>query len=521
MKRQSTTTAAAAAAAAEPALPTTTGLVVLGQLLRQCQQDRNTGWETVAVLSEVCKPLHRQARTRVLKLLNMRDPLPPGPIALLRRDQKSALRCIRPKEGNDLPLRKWDGLTTVGPGAVSVEAEGRWLMTDSDVTAIATTPALEELRLGSSAGEKVTDYGLSALSVCTGLKRLDLTHSLKITDAGLSGLSYCSALQCLNLTFCGITGECFYDLAHSTALTTVTLSACGKLIEDMTMEALGMCASLQSVDFSYCAITGGNFEDLASCTELHTVCLGECRNLTDDAMEGLALCTALTHVDLHNCKVVADGIAALGACTDLEFLDLRDTKVGDAGLEGIGRCIHLKSLHLGTDWGDSLVSDDGVKIIRSCTALTKLSLRGCVNVTTTGGLNALAQCLTALTDLDLSRTKVGTIEELATNCMDLTKLNLSSLNVKDSDLQALAGGCTNLQVLDLTSCEQISDGGILELRRLPGLKLLKIQDCGGWNDDLSAMKQKVTPGMQACFHGTVVEGAPAYPERPEVYGGDY
>ena len=137
MKRNATAAAATPAPAAAPPKPA--GLFALGQLLRQCQQNLNGDWSAVAVLSEVCKPLHTQARTRVLKLLGTREPLPPGPVALLRRAQKEALSPIAPAV--DVPLQNWEEVTMLGPGAVALKMS--FTGTDEDLGALSSCPALQ------------------------------------------------------------------------------------------------------------------------------------------------------------------------------------------------------------------------------------------------------------------------------------------------------------------------------------------------------------------------------------------
>jgi hypothetical protein len=130
-----------------------------------------------------------------------------------------------------------------------------------------------------------------------------------------------------------------------------------------------------------------------ACTRLRL-----CNGVTDEVMH--ALCgrlPALKTLHLYGVKsLTADGLLAVGGLTALTYLDLCDCKVTDAVLRELRGLTELSSLWL---YRCKLVTDVGVRELRDLTALRTLNLNGCTHVTDAGLQHLMS--LTALSHLYL------------------------------------------------------------------------------------------------------------------------
>jgi bacterioferritin-associated ferredoxin len=110
--------------------------------------------------------------------------------------------------------------------------------------------------------------------------------------------------------------------------------------------------------------------------------------LTDESMRAVSSLTALTSLNLTNCRQVTDdgvravvadeGLRAVSCLRALTSLNLYHCdKVTDVGVRAVvSSCTAIKSLNL--------VTNEALRAVRSLPALTFLDLRGCGNVSAAG-----------------------------------------------------------------------------------------------------------------------------------------
>jgi hypothetical protein len=147
---------------------------------------------------------------------------------------------------------------------------------------------------------------------------------------------------------------------------------------------------------------------LAPLTALTSLDLDDCRTVTDEGLRALlAPLTALTSLDLSGCyRVTGEGWRALlPPLTTLISLHLYSCEVSDEGVRALASLTGLTSLCLS---GCSMVTKEGWRALAPLTALTTLNLEDCC-ILTEEGIRALLAPLTALSSLNLSVTTIDLI----------------------------------------------------------------------------------------------------------------
>ena len=155
----------------------------------------------------------------------------------------------------------------------------------------------------------------------------------------------------------------------------------------------------------------------------------------------------LTEIDASNSQVTNAGLAYLRNLPTLKQLELGSTKVDDAGMQHLAQIPSLESLTL----NQTLVSDEGVSKLTALPNLKKLELMGCH--LTQAGFAAIGK-LPALEHIVLNRT----------------------LGVNDAAVDLICEAVT-LRKLEFNSCNEITDQGLLSLRKLEVIDDLQISRC--------------------------------------------
>ncbi|CAN1276870.1 F-box/LRR-repeat protein 3 [Linum perenne] len=371
---------------------------------------------------------------------------------------------------------KWClGVTDLGVGLIAVKCkELRSLdlsylpITNKCLPAILKLQYLEDLVLEGCFG--IDDDGLTAANHgCKSLKMLDMSSCQNISHVGLSSLiSGSGSLQQLTLAYGSpVTLALANSLKMLSLLQSLKLDGC--LVTSDGLKAIGnLCSSITELSLSKC--TGVTDEGLSSLVSKHRdlkkLDITCCRRITDVSIAHIAnTCTNLTSLKMESCTLVPrEAFVLIGQrCHFLEELDLTDNEIDDEGLKSISRCSKLSSLKLGICLN---ITDDGLSHIGIyCSKLTELDLYRSAGIGDSGIL-AIASGCPDLEMINMSYCKDITDSSLISlsKCLRLNTFESRGCSLITSlGLAAIAVGCRQLSKLDVKKCHSIDDAGMLPL----------------------------------------------------------
>lgn len=255
----------------------------------------------------------------------------------------------------------------------------------------------------------------------------------------------------------GVTDSDLAVIANGfTCLKILNLYNC-KGITDAGMKAIGEgLSSLQSLDVSYCRkLTDKGLSAVAKgCCDLRVLHMAGCRSVTDAALEALSKnCSNLEELGLQGCTSITDNglINLASGCPRIRFLDINKcSNVSDVGVSSISRACSssLQTLKLLDCYkiGDETI----LSLAEFCGNLETLIIGGCRDVS------------------------ADAIKSLATGCgSSLKSLRMDwCRNISDSSLSCVLSQCRNLEALDVSCCEELTDAAFqLISNEEPGLSL--------------------------------------------------
>jgi len=201
----------------------------------------------------------------------------------------------------------------------------------------------------------------------------------------------------------------------------------------------------------------GKLEPLGPIKRLRIGGIGRLRNLS-----GLQNFDGLIHLELKKANVTSpEQWEHVGRLRDLTVLRLERSNVTDDALRHIGRLSDLGELGL----NDTLVSDRGIAYL--------------------GGLNELQELQLARHQRDYGPWITDDALRTIGGLTDLTRLDLTGLDVTDEGLKHLAP-LKRLEVLYL-SRTQVTNDGLAELAALKSLRYLDLVECRIDDDGLAVL----------------------------------
>jgi Leucine-rich repeat (LRR) protein len=207
-------------------------------------------------------------------------------------------------------------------------------------------------------------------------------------------------------------------------------------------------------------VTVSSLQDLRAIPEAVTALKGI--GLGDDEAAFITELRSLKLLDLSGCEALTDAsVTLLSSLRDLESLDLSlCNQITDRSLASLATLPKLRAINL--NWCYS-ISDSGIESLSHCKTLEKVSLWSCEEITDVG-VQALAQ-FPRLLELDLP--------EFA--------------HITDRGILALSLSAAPIEYLRLDHLSEITDGGLVQLSKLRGLRQLKIWHCP--NISMAAIEQ--------------------------------
>ncbi|KAJ8898931.1 hypothetical protein K2173_008425 [Erythroxylum novogranatense] len=371
---------------------------------------------------------------------------------------------------------KWClGVTDLGVGLIAVKCkEIRTLdlsflpITNECLPSILKLQYLEDLILEGCFS--INDDSLAAIKHgCKSLKNLDMSSCHNVSHVGLSSLiSGTEDLRQLNLAYGSlVTLDLANSLKELSTLQTLKLDGC--MVTCAGLKAIGnWCISLKELSLSKClGVTDEGLSYVVTKhTELKKLDITCCRKITDVAITCVTnSCSNLTSLRMESCTLVPrEAFGLIGQrCQLLEELDMTDNEIDDEGLKSISRCSNLSILKLGICLN---ISDEGLALIGMyCSQLTELDLYRSAGITDLGILSIACGCRD-LQSINISYCNDITDSSLISlsKCPSLTTFESRGCPLLTSlGLAAIAVGCKQLNKLDIKKCHDIDDAAMLPL----------------------------------------------------------
>ncbi|KAJ0031778.1 hypothetical protein Pint_12392 [Pistacia integerrima] len=355
---------------------------------------------------------------------------------------------------------------------------------------------------GSKSSRGVTSVGLGAIARgCPSLKVLSLWNLSSVGDDGLSEIaSGCHQLEKLDLCQCpAITDKALIAVAKNCpSLTDLTIESCSS-IGNEGLQAIGQCCpNLKSISIKDCPLVGD--QGIASLLSSASYSLVKVKlqrlNITDVSLAvighyGKAV-TDLTLTALSN--VGERGFWVMGGGHGLQKLkSLTITSCGgvtDLGLEAVGKgCPNLKQFCLRKC---SFLSDNGlISFAKAAVSLESLQLEECHRITQFGFFGSLLNCGAKLKAVSLvsclGMKDLNLAVPLLAPCKSLISLSIRNCpGFGDASLAVLGKLCPQLQHVDLSGLQGITDAGVLPLVESSetGLAKVNLSGCVNVTDEV-------------------------------------
>lgn len=189
------------------------------------------------------------------------------------------------------------------------------------------------------------------------------------------------------------------------------------------------------------------------------------RGLLTDSNLPQVLHPALRELELCECMISDDGLAAICVCKNLRKLDLNATKNPRENITSVGvtkvfsSCCHLRTVYLRRCVN---ITDNAVAALtRHCSCLEHLNLCGCINITD-ASLQLIALNCRFLQSLNISKTKVtddGIMQLTTGKCQhSLKEVQVSHcIHITDVSIETLLARCSKITILIFDGCPLITD----------------------------------------------------------------
>ncbi|KAF5726244.1 grr1 family protein [Tripterygium wilfordii] len=254
-------------------------------------------------------------------------------------------------------------------------------------------------------------------------------------------------------------------------------------VTDVGLRAISRgCPSLRVLSLWNLSSVGdeGLFEIANGCQMLEKLDLCHCPAISDKALLAIAKsCPNLTDLTIESCPNIGnEGLQAVGKfCSNLKSVSIRDCPlVGDQGIAGLlssATFVLTKALSLANCFG---IKDQslGMPQLSSCKSLRSLTIRNCPGFGD-ASLNVLGKMCPQLQHVELSGlqgiTDAGLLPLIENSDAGLVKVNVSGcMNLTDKVVSSMAElhGWT-LEVLNLDGCRKISDASLVAIAGNCGL----------------------------------------------------
>ncbi len=275
----------------------------------------------------------------------------------------------------------------------------------------------------------------------TPLRKLDVSYCVLMENfSSLSKLVNLKDLKCSNTKF---STQGMRSLPHS--ITSLYVISCTE-VDDEAASLLSALPNLRTVNLSHCK----SIVDTSTIqnNRLESLILSSCRQVPDHVL--------LSTLNTNNWSSLKTLVLP---CTTMNDQILVELSLPTCSIT----C--LEHFNISYPINEELITDSGmVPFLQRHTGIKRLLLGGVTNITTET-LRAIATNLHYITTLNLSENANLMTEELSTNSTEyvipsLRILGLCQSNVTDSILVKWIGKLHNLNSIDLSYCNRITDQGV-------------------------------------------------------------
>lgn len=350
---------------------------------------------------------------------------------------------------------------------------------------------LSNIRFGSN----VSDNLLSDHQLVRHANALSFNGCIRLSSVSMANMvRYCIQLQKLDLTMCRVQEHLTVCISELENLTTLSLALVLSITHAELMNIMTRCTKLRNLNLYGSEVLGPSaLIALAPlCSALEVLDLSRNLNANHDALYSVCYhARSLRELNVSSCWSL--DYRALGAlaehCHDLCKLDIsnvRHSSIDDAAILPLsvsrkhltefkanghrnirGHCITLLVIECRNlqvlELSETAINDDIlVSISRHCTELRRLNISSCQ--VTDAGVRAVAASCTTLTCLVLkhcTRLTDLSVVTIARKCCLLRELSISDcVRITDFGVIELGQHCGTLQVLNLSHCRKVSDVGV-------------------------------------------------------------
>ena len=398
-------------------------------------------------------------------------------------------------------------------------------LTSTGLKRILSLPSLSSLKVGKSI-EFISGINVNIASKQLQTLQLNCDNGTLNDDWFIQILEQCgSTLKTLTLKSSIITGEILIKFKGTLpCLEILELISCKQLTNKGLLQIIKLCGStLRSLDIQGTNITGENLSEFKGTLPcLENLNLRVCKQLTDyGLMQFLQLCgSTLKSLNLSETNITGENLPEFkGTLPCLENLEMGSCEqLTNKGMLYILELCGSKLRYLNIS-GTEITGENmsGYKVKLPC--LEKMNMRVCKQLTDYGLMKFLQLCGSTLKSLNLSETNItgenltefkgtlpclenlnlrvcklltdyGLMQFLQLCGSTLKSLDLSETNITGENLPEFKGTLPCLENLNLISCKQLTDNGLLLILQLCGstLRSLDIQYANITGENLSEFK---------------------------------
>lgn len=249
------------------------------------------------------------------------------------------------------------------------------------------------------------------------------------------------------------------------------IDATNSSVSDGGLTHLAKLPFLKKLDLVSTKVTDQGMRHLAHVPSLETLTL-QGTAISDTGVATLNTLPNLKELDLRQCQLTPEGFAAIGRMPVLESIHLDNTGgLNDTTFDLICNARTLKRLYMNYVGG---ITDNGMRSLSKLEILEELYLNECP-VTCEALIHVAKSGLKNLKKLSVHRCPITLAGAKAINlCKSLEYLNVGGIGMDDKGLVILTQGLTNLKILHLNECKNVTGSGFTAIKNASNLEILTL-----------------------------------------------